>query len=478
MFFSDTVKQLEFLICLTLTSFFPISAISYLLFQLGTQRRKLARGFWLLGIDVKGDLDIKDIKEIEDNLKNRRTRDEEDENTEWDVEAYGEYIKKIEDRNQLGTNYVVQSIHTLLATMLGLSLFIWFPSRLSLINEIFGAEDIGKIIIQAMQYGFLGAYIFSLQLVYRRYSTFDLQPIVYMNCTLTIIAGIVFNFVAFNAINALTDTEGLEAPNGFTAGILAIIAFSLGYFPLLAIRWFNRMAYKALGEERRRANALPLGLIDGISQFHETRLWDEGIDNLQNLASAAIDELLINTRFSAPEVIDWVDQAILYLYLEKNQIEIFRRGGIRSFSDLVEKWGGYYRAYHEGENEMRRLVDKLRKIRNPGSWKRQEPDMESDKDPFKIENKDQFKKDLEQERKGHAQQLTTTPEYLDALYLATKKGPNVALVIHYWETLENELSYLKEARKTDRGEGKTRSIRHNHRKSEKSQEKNFSKLNF
>ncbi len=41
------VNQLKFLLSLTLTSLFPISAIAYQLYQRDTQRRKLTRGFWL-----------------------------------------------------------------------------------------------------------------------------------------------------------------------------------------------------------------------------------------------------------------------------------------------------------------------------------------------------------------------------------------------------------------------------------------------
>ncbi len=70
-YFFDNINQLEFIISFTLSSLFPISAIAYLLFQRDTQRRKLAKGFWLLGIDVKGDLDRDDLEIINTNFRNR-----------------------------------------------------------------------------------------------------------------------------------------------------------------------------------------------------------------------------------------------------------------------------------------------------------------------------------------------------------------------------------------------------------------------
>ena len=41
-----------------------------------------------------------------------------------------------------------------------------------------------------MRYGFVGAYLFAILWVYRRHTTRDLQPYVYLQCTLTIIGGL------------------------------------------------------------------------------------------------------------------------------------------------------------------------------------------------------------------------------------------------------------------------------------------------
>ena len=305
-FFSSNPQHFEFIIGATLGSFFPISAVAYLLFQHDTQRRKLARGFWLLGIDVKGDLEQKDLELIKNNSQARHLGDEDWNPDDWDVEAYGEYFKIVNERSNVKWNYVVQSIPPILTTILGLCLF----TNQEQINTLLSLEASGSnVTLKAIQFGFLGSYIFSVQLVYRRYTTLDLQPSVYMYCALTMISGIAFNFVAFEAINALNNSQGTQTATGLAGGIIAIVAFSLGYFPYLAISWFNHVGYTALGIQKRRSDALPLSLIDGISQFHETRLRDEGIDNVQNLASISIDELLINTRFSAAEIISWVDQA-------------------------------------------------------------------------------------------------------------------------------------------------------------------------
>ncbi len=417
----ENVGPLQLLISFTLASLFPVSAIAYLLFQRPSKLRKLAGDFWLLSIDIRSKeskrLGIPQALEC------------------LQPEHYDDYFNSLEGENHVSWNYVAQSIPAVLITIFGLSLFSWTAEGATVYETIIPNN---ANILQALRFGFIGVYIYALQLVYRRYTTLDLQPSVYINCTLTIIAGLAFNFVAFEAIDylsitqasppssttrlessspttdltadtsnqtippaiSITNTESVppttqsgvainqttQAATGLGGGILAIVAFSLGYFPYLAIRWFNRIAHTALGVEQRRADALSLGLIDGVSQFHETRLRDEGIDNLQNLAAARLDELLMNTRFSAEQVVDWVDQASLYLYLESGEIESFRRAGIRGLTDLHNY------------------------------WERCESPVISD-----------------QESKLRASLLQSTPERLDALCCATKLGPNVAHIKNYWE---------------------------------------------
>ena len=241
--------------------------------------------------------------------------------------------------------------------------------------------------LQALRFGFLGAYVFSLQLVYRRYTTYDLQPTVYMYCVVTMIAALAFNFVAFEAISSLV-TNNTNIVQGIGGGLLAIIAFCLGYFPYLAIQWFNQLSHQALSVSQRRADQLPLSLMDGISQWHETRLRDNGIDNVQNLASVDIPTLLVNTTFSAQQVIDWVDQAILYLYLEPAAIDNYRRSiAVRTVSDFREFWDPYYDTRKQERDELARL-------------------------------------------------LQSTAEKLDSLYRATNYGPNLHFVREYWENAQ------------------------------------------
>ena len=342
------------LLTLILSSLFPVSALVYLAFQREKKIHQLEEDLRLLGI---------------------ADHDNGNENP----------INNYLDSPALKGSFFSHSMLPASLTIIG-CLFMFYEFRNLLIRDE----------IYALRYGFLGAFVYSIQLLYRRYTTFDLQPAIYLYCAISLIAGLAFNFTAASFLPTSADSGELGD------GISAIASFSLGYFPLMAIRWFNRISNSALGNKRERNNSLPLSVIDGISQFHETRLREEGIDNVQNLASAKIDELLANTRFSAQQVMDWVDQAILHTYIQAGSWESFRRGGVRMISDFQEFWKPYYDLLGKDKNKINVEI------------------------PQKISDS----------RRTRAMQLQSTPEQLDSLYLTTATGPNIAYIETYWQNLK------------------------------------------
>ena len=77
-------------------------------------------------------------------------------------------------------------------------------------------------------------------------------------------------------------------------------------------------AGEAVPERRRRGKLplhepAPLTELEGIDLYDRTRLAEEGINNIEALAHADIVDLMSSTRISAAELVDWTDQAILYL---------------------------------------------------------------------------------------------------------------------------------------------------------------------
>ena len=74
---------------------------------------------------------------------------------------------------------------------------------------------------------------------------------------------------------------------------------------------------------------LPLSDLDGLTVWHESRLEEEDIENIPNMATADIVDLMVNTRFPANRIIDWVDQAILLTQLGAAQGKQPRTRGAR-----------------------------------------------------------------------------------------------------------------------------------------------------
>lgn len=199
----------------------------------------------------------------------------------------------------------------------------------------------------AMGIGFIGSLVFSLQMIWQRVSTEDLKPSVFLRCSLALFCGLAFTFVVFSATQSFVDGLGIKAPApsaadeqpGSSNALLGyIVAFSLGYFPTLAVSWFARVANKALGEPTRRSDSQRLVMVDGISVFHEERLLEEGIQNVHDLAFADVPTLLVKTPYTTDQLLDWSNQCALLLFLDPGEVAVFRRGGIRTASDLLAVW--------------------------------------------------------------------------------------------------------------------------------------------
>jgi len=197
-------------------------------------------------------------------------------------------------------------------------------------------------IAEFMGIGFLGALMFCFQLLWRRLTTWDLKPTIFLRCASAMFTGMALNFVVFSAFNGFAEFsapgEVEENPDG-TGHLLAyVVAFSLGYFPMLGIRWFTRISHQATGEPARRADFQRLLTVDGITLFHEERLLEEGIQNQHDMAYADVANLLIKTPYSARQLLDWIDQCALLLFLSASEADGFRRGGVRTASDLLAIW--------------------------------------------------------------------------------------------------------------------------------------------
>jgi hypothetical protein len=157
-----------------------------------------------------------------------------------------------------------------------------------------------------LKFGFLGGYSFILQMLVRRFFQSDLRPSAYANALLRLIVVLIL-------VGALYQILPAGSPR--TA---AVIAFLIGFFPLAGMQAMQRFTATTLRVVVPSLSPpYPLNQIDGLSVWYEARLLEEGIEDMQSLATANFVDVMLHTRVPVGRLVDWVDQAQLYLHLDR-----------------------------------------------------------------------------------------------------------------------------------------------------------------
>jgi hypothetical protein len=204
------------------------------------------------------------------------------------------------------TGHVMVLITTLLLT-LG-----W-----SCILPIERAEALRSLVALASSpliFGFLGAYIFSVNLAFLRYERADINAKTYTCMTVRLLLTLILAWV----LGWLLLPPAGAAPLRWAEAALAVLAFVIGCLPESA--WvMGRMLIQRL----RRLHpglALPgryrmLRELEGMSLHDQARLFGEGIENVSHLVNYPLVDLMLRTRIPTQHLLDLVDQALLSLYV-------------------------------------------------------------------------------------------------------------------------------------------------------------------
>lgn len=182
---------------------------------------------------------------------------------------------------------------------------------------------------EALQYGFLGAYWFILQDLVRRYFRQDLKTAAYLSAS----TRIVVVTIIVSAVTLLHTESSAQLP---------ALAFLIGIFPQVGVQLLKAGVSKGLG---RMMPALtsehPLTDLDGMTLWDQARLLEEGVEDAQALATANLVDLTLGTRVPLNRLVDWLDQALLFLHVPKRRgqrcpREELRALGIRTATDLIQ----------------------------------------------------------------------------------------------------------------------------------------------
>jgi hypothetical protein len=231
-------------------------------------------------------------------------------------------------------------------------------------------------------YAFLGAYVFALFHVLRGYQRRDLHPKTYNTIVVRILAAYALSLVV---------TVVYHGP------VAEVLLFFVGFMPQSALVWLRETLSRDKGVWKHLPldEPAPLTDLEGIDLYDRTRLAEEGINNVEALAHGDIVNLMSSTRIAAAELVDWTDQAIMYLHVGGNARSLgessdhaprtkapappdvhanlcyLRSFGIRTATDLMQ---AYEQALRRGGKDPVRRAAEVELLRNalelPGSPRR------------------------------------------------------------------------------------------------------------
>ena len=162
---------------------------------------------------------------------------------------------------------------------------------------------------------------------------------------------------------------------GSAARSILLLAFIIGVFPRMLWQILaaaaTRMLYIKLVLPSVEAKQ-PLYQLDGLTVWHETRLEEEDVENVPNMASCDIVELMLHTQIPIERLVSWIDQAILLTLLGPADDETrakLRGLGLRMATQVVEasknaENGGDALTAALGADRARALVMALQKEGN------------------------------------------------------------------------------------------------------------------
>jgi len=143
----------------------------------------------------------------------------------------------------------------------------------------------------------IGSYVFHTGVIVRRSFMSDITKNVY-----------------WASVNRLIFSVGMaiafyKFPGDGKTG--TILSFAVAFFPGVAITGLRKYFRNTLGQAGPTVPELDLQLVQGIDIWKEDRLMEEGIESVQNLATANVFSLVAKMHYPVRTIVDWIDQAIL-----------------------------------------------------------------------------------------------------------------------------------------------------------------------
>jgi len=195
-----------------------------------------------------------------------------------------------------------------------------------------------------LKYGFIGAYAFVVSMLIRRFFQSDLRASAYASA----VYRIAFVLLIVATMHQIIGSGQVMAGHAEMAA-----AFVIGFFPLVGLQVLQRATSVALRKFVPRVTPdYPLDQLDGLNLWYEARLTEEGVEDMQNLTTMNLVDVILRTRVPAGRLMDWIDQSFLLIHLEPAERgeltgrrpeaggaearRLLRRVGVRTATDLLK----------------------------------------------------------------------------------------------------------------------------------------------
>jgi hypothetical protein len=194
-------------------------------------------------------------------------------------------------------------------------------------------------------FAFAGAYLWCVLYLIRRVNNFDLTPYSFLLCGMRILLALAIALTIRHTVftNASLATEAggqIAGETGFATYLAVLVAFLLGFYPAAGMDYLVKRGQE-LTIKRPHPDAaplryaLPLDIIDGLTDFVRFRLEELEYEDVQNLATANPVLLYVETPYNILEIIDWIAQAQLITAVGPKKVLELRRLNVRTIFDLA-----------------------------------------------------------------------------------------------------------------------------------------------
>lgn len=176
---------------------------------------------------------------------------------------------------------------------------------------------------------FLGTYVFNLGTTVRRLYVSDLTKNIFWSGLNRLILS------ASLAVVISTAYKLGAAPAENVNQYFYFVFFAIPFVADVFLDHVVGMAMKAVNIKDLSVRDLSLRWVKGINIWKEFRLEEEGIENIENLATADPIDLAVRTQYPLKTIVDWVDQAMAFDRLGEKASTLRQEGLISGAIDLA-----------------------------------------------------------------------------------------------------------------------------------------------